>query len=426
MAISPGYRSYRRLALLLSCVVCACLLTVSGWASIAVSPMRVEARPTPGAGATTFYLTVSNTCNETPRTVHMRITDFWLAEDGSLQIGDDVDPDIANRYGGARYVTGAADSVTLGVGEERLVPFSVRLPSGATGSYGALITADAGHVPPSLQLGAPFTLRVSYEVSVFVLITAHSTYTGSVRAPSSPIRRELAVTDVYTELPQTSESRPMARVFATVHNTGSSHVSANITANLTTGDGNRILETVKLEGGTRLLLPGSRRLFYGDIRSALDPDLYRVAVQVVGQDGGLPATGSGQIELRTQVAGAPEPAPKWQLLSLDRPGILLTANAKRSGRRDVEVRNHLREPVTVEVQTPAGDNDWLTVSPKRFTLPALGVRSVRVRAARDARIPLGKHVHEVVLTPQPRGSDVPLDREAVRLQVVVISPKTGD
>ena len=93
---------------------------------------------------------------------------------------------------------------------------------------------------------------------------------------------------------------------------------------------------------------------------------------------------------------------------------------------DVEVRNHLREPVRVEVASPAGANAWLTASPQRFTLPALGSRSVRVRAASDSGIQPGKHAHEIVLTPQPRGSDAPLAQEAIRLRVVVISPRTDD
>ena len=181
-----------------------------------------------------------------------------------------------------------------------------------------------------------------------------------------------------------------------------------------------------MEGGTRLLLPGSRRRFYGAIRSGLPPGLYRVTTQFVADDNTVRATGSGQFQLMQPVAGASPAAPAFRMLSLGRDGLLMTANAQRSDRREVEVRNHLRAPVSVDVRTPSGDSDWLTVSPSRFTLPPLGVRTLRVRAAASDAIPLGKHEHDVILTPQARGSDTPLDEEAIRLRVVVISPKITD
>jgi hypothetical protein len=415
-----------RLALATAICVAGLVLWPDANASIAVSPMRIEVGPAPGGQAEVFELTVANTCHETPREVALSIQNFWIGEDGRLQVDDEVDPAIITRYGGAGYVSTDVESISLGVREERRVPFSVRLPSTATGVYGALITADGGIAAPSLQLGAPFDLRVRFQVSVFVLITAHSVYAGAARAPSTPVRRELAVTEVYTDLPYSGDGKSMARVHAHIANTGSSHVSGRITATIVAVAGGRVLEQLVMEGGTRLLLPGSRRRFYGDIRSSLSPDLYRVTVQVAPADGAPPATGSGQLQLMAEVPGAPPEAPRFRVLSLDRAEVLMTANARRADRQDVEVRNHLREPVRVEVASPAGANAWLTASPQRFTLPALGSRSVRVRAASDSGIQPGKHAHEIVLTPQPRGSDAPLAQEAIRLRVVVISPRTDD
>lgn len=415
-----------RFGVLVVAVLCGSLLAASAHASIAVSPMRVEVEPTPGGEVETFHLTVSNTCAETSRTVEFSVVDFWIAEDGSLQVGADAGAATASGYAGSRYVTVGRPSVTLGVREQAEIPFTVRLPSSATGSYGALITADAGLLTPSLQLGAPFDVRVRYSVSVFVLITAHATYSGGMRAPATPGRQGLSVSDVHTALPAPGDAGQTARVFALVTNSGSAPVSGRILGVVTDAEDGTIVERVTLEGGTRLLLPGSQRRFYGDIRSPLPPGTYRTTVQVVADDGSARASASGQLNLREGVVGALPAIPRPHVLSVDRVSVLMTANGSRSDRKDIEVRNHLREAVTVEARSPSGEGSWLNVTPRQFTLPPLGARSLRVRAESDDRIAPGKHVHEIVLTPRPRGSDAPLEAEAIRLQVVVLSPRTDD
>ena len=117
-----------RASLLAAGVLFAFLCQPRGYASIAVSPMRVEPTPAPGGPEQTFYLNVSNTCHETTRTVGFTVADFWIAEDGALQVGDEADPAVTAVYGGSRFVDSPVQSIQLGVREMQRVPFTVRLP----------------------------------------------------------------------------------------------------------------------------------------------------------------------------------------------------------------------------------------------------------------------------------------------------------
>ena len=414
-------------ALLVSVAACAVLVPRAA-GDVGLTPMRADVVAAPGGAAVPVELTVINT-SDGPRTVRFTVEDFTVGDHGELLFLHDIEQRglsaaALERHAGAQHVTLLEGHVELDPFEERVVTAVVSLPQGARGQYYAMARADAGATTPRAVRGAAHNLRVRLQVGAFLFITAGWQRPGSREGGAAtstrrvtPARYDVQVTGLHAEFPGPGDERQALRVVAEVDNRSTVHYIGDVTAVILDVENRRIVERIRFSQGVRLVLPNSRRVYVGEVRSRLEPGTYRIRFDVDGDGPRLRASHTTHLELMEAVVGVGGAGRSVGVLDVAPDGRITLGGGRYEQR--VRVYNNTDDPLRVAAQLDgAGDPPpGLRVSPKRFSIPPGGVRSVRVLARAQDRAKAA--TAELVLMPSTRGGVAfPLD-EARRLEVHV-------
>ena len=422
-------RQARRAARLCAFVLCS-LLAQSALADVGLTPMHMDVVAPPGGEAVAAQFTVINTSEE-PRTVRFTVEDFTVGDHGALLFRHELEShgvplESLERHAGASYVHAVEESVDLAPFEERMVTFEVTLPLDAHGQYFAMVRADAGVVVPQVVRGAPHNLRVRLQVGAFLFITAgwlseRARADGdltSVRR-ATPARYEVDVADLRVEFPAPADERQTLRVVAEIESRSTVYYIGDMAAVILNSESRRIVERIRFSQGVKLVLPNSRRVYVGEVRSRLDPGTYRIRFNVDGDAPQLRDSRATSVELMESVIGLGEAVGAMRVLDVtpaDR--ISLGPGTGRVEQR-VRVYNNTDDAVRVETQVNAPDDviPRLRVSPRRFGIPPGGVRSVRVAVRTGPGHDGG--VAELAIVPVTRGGVAFPEEETRRLDLRV-------
>jgi len=338
--------------------------------------------------------------------------------------------DALERHAGAQYVGVTEESVDLGPFEQRVVAFPVSLPQNARGQYFAMVRADAGTLVPQAMRGAPHNLRVRLQVGAFLFITAgwkpeRASEDGSAAAirRATPARYEVEVADVRAEFPFPDDERQTLRVVAEVENRSTVHYLGDVTGVILDVKDRRIIERIQFAQGVRLVLPGSRRVYVGEVRSRLGPGTYRIRFDADGDNPRLRDSDGTHVELREPVAGVGETVGAMRVLDVAPTDHITIGGTGDQRHQRVRVYNNTDDPIRVasEVTATGDPAPTVRVSPQRFSIPPGGVRSVRLSAR--SRHGAEGGIAELALRPATRGGISFPEEETRRLEVRVIPGK---
>jgi len=413
-------------ALLFSAVLYGVLLGQTH-ADVGLTPMHADVVAAPGGGVAHAELTVMNTSDQ-QRTVRLSVEDFTVGEHGNLRFRPELDApspllDMLERHAGARYVSLDEDQLTLAPYEERSVTCSVTLPANARGQYYAMVRADAGTVFPQARRGAAHNVRYRLQVGSALFITAgweSDSSRGDGEPPrvrrATPARYDVEVDDVRFVFPAAGDDRQTLRVVADVTNRSTVHYVGDVTAVVVNVEDRRIVERINFSQGVRLVLPNSKRVYVGEVRSRLDAGTYRIRFAVDGDTPRLRASYTTNVELMEAVAGLANAVGSMGVLDVT-PTDTVTIGS-RSEEERLRVYNNTDDALRVaaRVTESADGPPRLRVSPRRFAIPAGGVRSVRLSARGRGGVAA---TAELALVPSTGDGATFPDRETRRLQVRV-------
>lgn len=413
----------------LALVLCA-VVSSRAVADVGLTPMHADVVAAPGGDAEPVELTVINTSGQ-PRTVRFTVEDFTVGDYGDLLFRHDLaarnlSAETLERHAGAAYVDAEEDVVDLEPFEERVVTFTVSLPQNARGHYFAMVRADAGVALAQANRGGAHNLRVRLQVGAFLFITAgwrpgrerEDGEPAAIRR-ATPARYDLEVTDVRTEFPAPGDERQTLRVVAEVENRSTVYYIGDVTAVILNVDDRRVVERVRFSQGVRLVLPDSRRVYVGEVRSRLAAGTYRIRFDVDGDAPRLRDSYTTHVELMEPVAGLGAVGGMMRVLDVSPADEIRIGVADGQRQQRVRVYNNTDDVLRV-VSSVAAAGEFapgLRVAPRRFNIPPGGVRSVRVSAR--ARRGYDGGIAELALMPSTRDGVSFPDAETRRLAVTV-------
>jgi len=410
-------------------------LSAGSRANVGVTPMRLDVYAEPGGPAETVWLTVTNTSDE-PRNIALTPEFFDIAPDGSLLFEPRLREERGSRYvpphSGAAFLTVEGSPVFLQPGESRRVPVRVRLPADARGEYYAMITANPGPATPVSSPRGNREVRITFEISVMVIIVAGVVYPPRVPGDSptlvraTPARYEVEVTDLRVLFPKPTEPRQTLKIAGTFVNRGNAHIFADFTAKVRSVDERRSVEEVIFGGGARLVLPGAERRLLGEVTAPLSPGRYEVELSIRWDDQSAPAVRKTAFEVLVPIAGAPLGTKRLGVLGVQPERLVLAVPPGRVVREEILVTNNVDDRLTVvvpPVQT-GGAPVVVSVAPSRFVMPPGAERTVQVRLVVPPDAPSGIHELSLVLEPIASSGErfPPAESRAVPLVLRILPP----
>jgi hypothetical protein len=391
--------------------------------------MHVDVVAAPGGDSVPAVITVINTTNRS-RKVRFTVEDFTVDDYGGLRFRHELEAsspvlDILERHAGSAYVTMDVDEVELDPFEERAVTCLVSLPQSALGQYYAMVRADAGTVVAPSR-GAAHTLRVGLQVGAALFITAGwRSQRPSAEGPldsvrrATPARYDVDIGDLRVEFPQPGSERQALRLVAEVENRSTVHYIGDVTAVILNVEDRRIVERIRFSQGARLVLPNSRRVYVGEVRSRLDTGVSRIRFSVDGNNPGLRGFATTSVELMEPVAGLGGTGGLMGVLDVVPTDRVTLGSGAADAEQRIQIYNNTDDALRVDTQVSVSGSGGprLRVSPRRVNIPPGGVRSIRVSAR--GRRGDADATAELALIPATRGGVTFPESETRRLAVHV-------
>lgn len=384
-------------------------------ANVSVTPLRLDIYAQPGGPPETAWLTVTNTSEE-QRDISLTPESFEIGRDGSLLFEPRLRQErgaayTPPSYSGAAFLSIPESPVRLDPGESRRVRVFVRLPPDALGEYYAMVTANPGPAMPVRSPEGHREVRLTFEISVLVIIVA-----GVLRPPrfpetsptlerATPARYDVHVKDLRVVFPKPSEPRQTLKIKGTFVNRGNVHLLADVIAEVRNITERRIVESVSCGRGGQLVFPGTERDVLGEVSAPLSPGSYQVELFVRWGEEGTQATRKTTFEVLVPISGAPEAPKRLGILDIQPDRLTLTASPGRVARGEVVVANRIDDRLVVAVRSVnrGGAPVQVAVSPMRFVMSPGTERTILSSfvVAKDA--PSG--VHEFTMTLEPTASN---------------------
>lgn len=384
-------------------------------ANVSVTPLRLDIYAQPGGPPETAWLTVTNTSEE-PRDISLTPESFEIARDGSFLFEPRLRQERGSHYtppsySGAAFLSVPESPVRLDPGESRRVRILARLPYDALGEYYAMVTANPGPATPVHSPEGHREVRITFEISVFVIIVA-----GILRSPrfpetspvlerATPARYDVHVSDLRVIFPKPSEPRQTLKIKGTFVNRGNVHLLADVTAEVRNISERRIVESVPCGRGGQLVFPGTERDVLGEVNVPLSPGSYQVELFVRWGEEGAQVTRKTTFEVIVPIPGAPEAPRRLGILDIQPERLTLTTSPGKVVRGEVVVANRIDDRLAVAVRpvNPGGAPVQIAIAPMRFVMPPGTERTLLSSVVVSKDAPSG--IHEFTITLEPTASN---------------------